>query len=143
VHPLCNGLAPRARTKRARAERHRVFGPNLPARPQGGAAEETEDDSVAVRDDADLPLLADAFGRGGDELVGQARGRVATGDAADAGPAAGVSLEWQPERSPVGLAGDVVVDAGETESFEPRRGSWAQVSLGVVAVDDHRPQRIE
>jgi hypothetical protein len=143
VHPLRNGVPPRAWTNRARAERHRVFGSTLLARAQGRAAEKTEDDSFAVRDDADLPVVADAFGDGGDEFVGPAHRGVATGERADARPAVGVSVERQPERSPVGLAGDVVVDAGETESFEPRRGSWAQVSLGVVEVDDHRAQRIE
>jgi hypothetical protein len=33
--------------------------------------------------------------------------------------------------------------AAEADAFEPRRGSRAEVSLIVVAVDDHRPARIE
>src|SRR5439155_4329483 len=45
--------------------------------------------------------------------------------------------------APVGFAGGVVVDAGKAERFEPRRGSWAHVSLVVVAVDDHRPLPVE
>jgi hypothetical protein len=31
----------------------------------------------------------------------------------------------------------------EAERFEPPRGSWAEVSLVVVAVDDHRPLAVE
>ena len=52
-------------------------------------------------------------------------------------------LRAEARRTPVGLACDVVVYAGEADAFEPPRGSWAQVSLGVVAVDDHRPLAVE
>src|SRR5438552_14880203 len=34
------------------------------------------------------------------------------------------------------LAADVVVHAAEAEALEPRRGPWADLSVGVVAVDD-------
>jgi hypothetical protein len=44
---------------------------------------------------------------------------------------------------PVGLAGGVVVDVLEAERFEPTRGSWAQVSDIVVAVDDDRTPSVE
>jgi hypothetical protein len=37
---------------------------------------------------------------------------------------------------PVGLTGYVVVDIGEPEGFKPARGSWAQVSKGVRAVNN-------
>jgi hypothetical protein len=40
---------------------------------------------------------------------------------------------------PVDFAGDIVEDLGETKAFEPPRSSWAQISLRIVAVDDHRP----
>src|SRR5438034_3968086 len=143
AHPLRNLLPPRARPDRARPERHRVFGRDALAGAQCPPAEETLDDAFAVRDDADLPLVAHAFGDVGDELVGQAPRSIRTGDAPDARAAVGRALERKPERAPVGLARDVVVDAGEAEVFEPRRGSWARVSLGVVAVNDHRPLRVE
>src|SRR5438093_315270 len=45
--------------------------------------------------------------------------------------------------APVGLAGDIVVGLAEAERFEPRRGSWREVSLVVVAVGDHRPPPVE
>ena len=53
------------------------------------------------------------------------------------------ALEREAERAPVGLAGGVVEDLLEPESGEPRRGPWREVSLVVVAVDDHRPRAVE
>jgi hypothetical protein len=45
----------------------------------------------------------------------------------------------QAARQPVYFAGDIVEDLGEAKAFEPPRRSWAQVSLRIMAVDDHRP----
>ena len=39
---------------------------------------------------------------------------------------------------PINLAGDIVEHLGEAEALEPPRGSGAQVSDGVVAIDDNR-----
>ena len=50
-----------------------------------------------------------------------------------------LAFEREPERAPIGLPGLVVVYLLESESGEPRRGPWRQVSLVVVAVHDHRP----
>jgi hypothetical protein len=44
---------------------------------------------------------------------------------------------------PVGLAEHVVVDPGEPEGLEPARGSWAQVSQPIPAVDDHRAGAVQ
>jgi hypothetical protein len=44
---------------------------------------------------------------------------------------------------PVDLPKGVVVDLGEPERFEPARGSWAQVSEGVPAIQHHRTIGIE
>src|SRR6266540_3829982 len=49
----------------------------------------------------------------------------------------------QAVRAPILLAGDVVVHAPEPHRLEPPRGSWAEVSLVVVAVDNHRPVAVE
>src|SRR5262249_27387847 len=68
---------------------------------------------------------------------------VRSGESADTGAAVGLSLEGKPEGAPVRLAGDVVVYASEVHRFEPPRGSWAHVSLVVVAVDDDRPLPVE
>jgi hypothetical protein len=106
-------------------------------------AEETRDDAFVVRDDADLPLVSDAFDDVRDEFVRSARGNVRPCDRSDTRAAVRASFERQPERTPVGLAGRVVVDAREADVFEPPRGSRTEVSLVVVAVDDHRSLRIE
>ena len=45
-------------------------------------------------------------------------------------------------RDPVDLAWEVVVDLGEAERFEPARGSWAEVSEPIPAVDDDGPLAI-
>lgn len=60
-----------------------------------------------------------------------------------AGLAPVLALERKPGAPAVGLAGDVLVDPLEPDALEPRRGSWAHVSLGVVAVDDHRAIAVE
>jgi hypothetical protein len=44
---------------------------------------------------------------------------------------------------PVDLPGHVVVDLGEPERFEPARGSCAEVSERVPAVDDDRTPALE
>src|SRR5687767_2083024 len=46
-------------------------------------------------------------------------------------------------RQPVCLSGYVVVDFGKAEGFKPTRGSRAQVSYRVPAVDDDRPLWVE
>jgi hypothetical protein len=56
----------------------------------------------------------------------------------DARRASVLTFEREAGRAPVGFAGDVVVDRVERDAREPRRGSCREVSLGVVAIDDHR-----
>ena len=143
AHASCDGVSASARSDRARPKRHRVFGQDTFAGSQRLSAEETQDDAGVVHHDADLPHVPHAFCDVGDVLVRAARRSVGTCDASDARAAVGFSLERKPEGAPVGLTGDVVVDADEAEVFEPPRGSRARVSLRVVAVDDHRPLRVE
>jgi hypothetical protein len=54
----------------------------------------------------------------------------------DLGLAGPRSLDGAPVDEPVDLARDVVIDLGEPERFEPARGSCAEVSERVPAVDD-------
>ena len=44
---------------------------------------------------------------------------------------------------PIRLAGGVAKDLSKTETFEPPRGPRAQVSLVIVAINDHRPVAVE
>jgi hypothetical protein len=64
AHPSCNPFSASARPDRARAEQHRVFRADALSGAQRLAAEETQDDAFAVRDDADLPFVRYAFGDG-------------------------------------------------------------------------------
>jgi hypothetical protein len=106
-------------------------------------AEEAQDNAFFVRDDAGPPVVRQAFRDVRDELAWAAGRRVRTNDASNARATPGVSFEREPEGAPVGLAGEVDVDASEADVFEPPRGSWAQVSLVVVAVGNHRPLVVE
>jgi len=107
-------------------------------------AEATEDDPLLVDDDARVragrpnPLLHVR------EPVGErADGHVSMCDVPGQ-PVRNVRpFVRQPVGAPVLLAGDVVVHAVEPHRVEPPRGSRAEVSLVVVAVDDHRPLAVE
>ena len=57
-------------------------------------------------------------------------------DAACAIRCNGVSLGWQSTGRPIRFARRVAEDLGKTQADEPPRGSGAQVSLIIVAVDD-------
>ena len=74
---------------------------------------------------------------------GGGRGPAPAGPGADPRLASLRAFDGEAEAAPVGLAGGVVVDLLEADAFEPRRGSWAHVSLAVVAVDDHRSSLVE
>jgi hypothetical protein len=52
-------------------------------------------------------------------------------------------LDRPPADQPVDLTRGVVVDLSEPESFKPARGSCAEVSERIPAIDDHRPTAIE
>jgi len=70
-------------------------------------------------------------------------GQFASNVGADAGAARPLTFDREPIRAPVGFTGAVVVDAREADTLEPPRGSWADVSLVVVAVRDHRKALVE
>jgi hypothetical protein len=57
-------------------------------------------------------------------------------DAACAIRGNGVSLGWQSTSCPIRFARGVAKDLGKTQADEPPRGSGAQVSLIIVAVND-------
>src|SRR5207244_2267544 len=72
---------------------------------------------------------------GGDDV----RAQPATGG----GPVGEGAFGGQVVGQPVDLAGSVVVDVGEAETFEPARGSGTHVSKAVPAVDGSRSGGIE
>jgi hypothetical protein len=143
AHPPCDRFQTGAWPDRARSKGHRVFRGHALTGTQSASAEVAQDDAFFVRDDAGPPVVRQAFSDVRDELVWPACRRVRTDKVSDACMTPGLSFEREPKRAPVGLAGEVDVNAGEADVFEPPRGSWAQVSLVVVAVGDHRPLAIE
>jgi hypothetical protein len=96
-----------------------------------------EDDAVVVHDDAHVPGAEPTLETVG-RLVGSGRRRVGVDTVADRVAARCTPHARQARREPIHLAGGVVVDLPEAEALEPARGSGAQVSQGVGAVDDHR-----
>ena len=99
---------------------------------------------MIVHDDAGVPArLADATANFG-QVVREETGRdVSPREITSRRLLGEPSLAGQAERAPVALAVRVLVDLLEPHRVEPPRGSWAQVSLIVVAVDDDRPTAVE
>src|SRR5207245_9535163 len=48
-------------------------------------------------------------------------------------------LRRETHRDPICFSRRVVVHISESHTFEPRRGSWAEVSLVIPAIHDHWP----
>jgi hypothetical protein len=140
LHPLHGFVEPEARAYRSRPGRHRLLHGGVAVVCEGGVVEPAKDDSPGVDDEAGIPAgVADARADFAEPVAKAAERDVGAHTCAHAGSAVTETFDRESERAPVGLAGDIVVDVFETEAFEPRRGSWRQVSLVVVAVDDHRP----
>jgi hypothetical protein len=125
LHPLHGLVDPEARPHRSRPGHHRLLHGSITVSCKGGATEPAEDDAPLVDDEAGIPAgVADAFGDFAEPLAEAAGWDIRTRVRADAGGAVAAAFDREPERPPVGLAGDIVVDGLETEAFEPRRGSW-------------------
>ena len=54
-----------------------------------------------------------------------------------------LSLRWQTKHGPRRTAANQVIHHFETKMIEPTRGSGAEVSMLIEAVDDYRPQPVE
>jgi hypothetical protein len=105
--------------------------------------DESQDDTVSIHDNERLPSIT----RGPIPHIAypvfEPHGRnIAPGDICDARNASVVAFARQPGSEPVSLPRLVSVD-GEPESFEPRRGPRAQISLVVVAIGDDGSARVE
>src|SRR5262249_22967759 len=144
AHALDGAVELEARPYRVRARRHRLLDADVVFARECCPTEPAEHDLFLVDHEAGVPAGgAHARANLAEPLV-EATGRdVAVEMRADPGVAAASAFERQSGRAPVGFAGDVVVNLSEAYALEPPRGSWAQVSLIVVAVDDHRPLAVE
>jgi hypothetical protein len=95
------------------------------------------DEREAVRGALDArPYLADP-------VVETAGLNVLPSEAPDLRQPGLLSLGGKPVGQPVLFARDVVVDLLEAQRFEPARGSRAEVSYVVPAVDDDRPRLVQ
>src|SRR6266511_3674075 len=106
--------------------------------------QQSQHDPLLVHHDARVPIdrpnpLADVA----DPLVERAGRNVLAGHVPGARALRIPALRREPGGDPVQLTGVVVVDLGEPEALEPPRGSWAQVSGRVPAIDDDRPGWIQ
>ncbi len=121
-------VSPHARPDGARPFRHRA-----------------RDSLVGVAGDRLAPEAAedDALPDIGQLIVERARWHVSARDLGREWSRHLRTLMRKAVRTPGLLAGDEVVDLREPHALEPPRGSRAEVSLKVVAVDDHRTPVIE
>lgn len=97
------------------------------------AAEIAQDNAVFRRHHTQVAVQLQI----GEPLTWTAGRRVAVGDRADARLARVVAFARQATCEPVSFAGEVAIYPGVAESFEPPRGSVAQVSIDALTVHHH------
>src|SRR5215211_8369266 len=102
--------------------------------------QQPEHDPLLVYDLAPIPTrLLHPLPHRANLLCRSAGRHVSPGCLPDSGHGSQPAFPGEPTREPVRLAGHVVVDPLEAQTFEPPRGPRTHVSLVVVAVDDNRP----
>jgi hypothetical protein len=132
------------RAKRAGTWPHDSLDPLLVSLAELLGPEEPQDDALVVHDHTRIPSCRRRpFTDCAHRLLKSARrdipaSHVSSASARGVRPFCGKAC-----RQPVELSVDVVVHLLEPEALEPPRGSWAQVSGRVPAVDEYRPERIE
>src|SRR5882724_8309421 len=143
-HELGYVVARYVRTKRAGTRPHDWLDPLLVSLAELLGPEEPQDDALVVHDHTRIPSCRGRpFTDCAHRLLKPARrdipaSHVSSSSARGVRPFCGKAC-----RQPVELSVDVVVHLLEPEALEPPRGSWAQVSGRVPAVDEDRPERIE
>ena len=73
-----------------------------------------------------------------DAVTERTDGNITAGEISDGGRAGMLALTRQTVGKAVCFAGRVIKNLGETQTCEPPRSSGTQVSLPVIAVDNHR-----
>lgn len=106
-------------------------------------SKEAHHDALLIDHDADVPSCrAHPFAYTAYLLPEMTRWHVTT-DHVDRSMSRECSLSGQPRRHPVQDPVHVVVNLDKAESFEPPRGSWAEVSSRIPAVHNHGSPRVE
>jgi hypothetical protein len=117
---------------------HSPFHGGLGSRVQGVPLQQPEHDSLAVYYHALVPpCCLDTRRDSTDAVAGVTHGNVASSEIPNVGRAGVCALSRQTVGEPIRFAGNVIKELRKAQTFEPRRGSGAQVSLRVVAVDNH------
>ena len=125
LHSLDEGLEEPVGTNRRRPRLHYLFNETIVLAFQGGGAETTDHDSVAVDHRTYLPLLGCMLSPDRSHRFAQAAcGDVTTGGVGDKFLWFKASFDGKAGRLPVGDPGDIVEHLGEPECLEPARGSW-------------------
>ena len=104
---------------------------------QGFAAQQPEHDTRAVDDYTLVPAgrlhtlqdLANA-------VIEVTDGNITSDKIPNLGRIGAFPFSWQTVGEPIHLAGNIIKDLGESQTFEPSRSSGAEVSLRVIAVDN-------
>ncbi len=141
AHPLTQGPDLLAWAHRRHAELHDLLDGAGRVRLERPSRHDAGHEAVAGdRDAVGATFLAQPGPHVAQPSLHRARGDVSMHHVGCEG---GIALVAQPERQPVHLARDIVVDPLEPEAFEPPRGSRAHVSLEVVAIHDDWPGGID
>ena len=143
-HELVDVVDRHVRAKRAGTRPHDSLDPLLVSFSELLGPEESQDDALVVDDHARIPSCRRRpFTNRAHGLLQSARRDVPASHGSRASMRGVRPFRREPCRQPVELSADIVVHLPEPEAFEPPRGSWAQVSGHVPAVDEHGPERIE
>ena len=123
---------------------HDSLGSRIRVAFQDSLAEPPEQRAILGEDQGEpVGGAGDPLANGADALVQPGRGHILAEQVLGAGDVGLFPFGGKSVGEPVGLAQHVVVDPGEPQGLEPARGSWAQVSQPIPAVDDHRAGAVQ
>jgi hypothetical protein len=123
---------------------HDSLGSRIRVAVQDSLTEPSEQRAILGEDQGEpVGGAGDPLADGADALVQPGRGHILAEQVLGAGDVGLFTFGGKSVGEPVGLAERVVVDPGEPEGLEPARGSWAQVSQPIPAVDDHRAGAVQ
>src|SRR3984893_12770134 len=132
------------RAKRAGTGPHDSLDPLLVSLPELLGPEKSQDDALVVHDHTRIPpYRRRAFTDRVHRLLQSARLDIPASHVSSSCTRGVRPCGWNPCRQPVALSVYVVIHLVDPVTLEPPRGSWAQVSGRVPAVDEYRPGRIE
>jgi len=141
---LGNLIDRHVRAERTRTRPHDSLDRLLVPLPELRGPEKPQDHALVVHDHTRIPSRRRrAFTDRAYRLLQSAGGNIPASDVSRSSPRGVSPFGGEPGRQPIELSVYVVVYLLEPEALEPPRGSWAQVSGRIPAVDDDWLRRIE